>query len=135
MNIPFTVAYQAPEPPEPVETPTEISEPDIESLITQFSAQYGVSEYVMYEVIRCETAGTFDPSIQSFVYYTFTDPSIGIYKGEREKSYGLAQIHLPHHPDITYEQATDPEFALEFLASNLSAGRGYLWTCYRNLFT
>lgn len=50
-------------------------------------------------------------------------------KGEREDSWGLAQIHLPSHPNITKVQATDPDFALNYIAEHL--GRDDSWSCYR----
>lgn len=53
--------------------------------------------------------------------------------GDRGNSFGLVQIHLPSHPSITKEQALDEEYAIDFLAKNLSEGKGYLWTCYRML--
>jgi hypothetical protein len=32
--------------------------------------------------------------------------------GNRELSFGIAQIHLPSHPDVTMEQALDEEFSI-----------------------
>jgi hypothetical protein len=53
--------------------------------------------------------------------------------GDHGYSFGLVQIYLPAHPDISKEQALDPEFALDFLASHLANRQGYFWTCWRNL--
>ena len=55
-------------------------------------------------------------------------------KNPNEESYGLAQIFLTAHPEITKEQACDPDFALEFMAKNISLGRGNMWTVYHNLY-
>jgi hypothetical protein len=96
--------------------------PSQAQLILQKSAEYGVDPVVMIDVIRCESG--FIEDVQSRLYYK---------TGGREQSYGLVQIHLPHHPTVTYEQAIDPEFAIDFLARHLSEGKGYLWTCHRNL--
>lgn len=52
---------------------------------------------------------------------------------EREYSVGLVQINLKAHKDITYEQAVDPDFAIEFLVKNVADGRGSMWTCYQKL--
>jgi len=50
--------------------------------------------------------------------------------GKRENSWGLVQINLDHNPQVTLEQALDPDFSLEFLASNLAQGRCKMWmTC------
>ena len=91
-------------------------------LISTKAKEYEVSEQTMIAIVRCETAGQMaSTTIQSGHYLN----------GVREKSYGLTQINLPSWPDITYEQATDPQFALDFLARQLKANKGYLWSCYR----
>lgn len=95
----------------------------VKELIEIYAAKYNVSSTTMDKVVGCETAGTYDPAVQSFIV---TD-------GIREESFGLAQIHLPDWPEIKIEQAKDPDFALNFLASRLSQGQGNLWTCYRML--
>lgn len=84
----------------------------------------------MFQTIKCETGGTFDTNIQSF----HIDPRTG----KREESYGLPQINLPHHPDITKEQATNMDFSLNWMAQIFSTAdektlQG-LWTCYRNIY-
>ncbi len=50
--------------------------------------------------------------------------------GKISPSYGLSQISSCWHPEVTYEQATNPEFAIEFLAISLSKGKCKQWsTC------
>lgn len=71
--------------------------------------------------------------IQSKHTYHAGNVPRGYKVGDREQSYGLAQIHLPAHPHITKEQAIDPEFAVEFLAKNLANGKAGMWTCARQL--
>lgn len=39
--------------------------------------------------------------------------------GDNGTSYGIFQIHLPAHPTITKEQATDPEFSTYWTIDNL----------------
>lgn len=112
------------------EEPLTNSKDNIVRLINKYADQYGVSRTLMYNIIECETAHTFDPNIQSGLKYKFSDSRRGIIMGQQEKSYGLAQIHLPDHPQVTIEQAKDPEFAIQFMASNLSEGR-HLWYCER----
>jgi len=96
-------------------------QPTVRAKIAHYSKKHGVSEELVYSIVSCETADTFDPLIQSYATYP---------NGEREKSFGLAQIHLPAHPAITKEMAQNPDFALEFLTSNLAKGRGSMWSCY-----
>lgn len=90
--------------------------------------QYGVPFVEMWNTILCESGAS--TTIQSLHHYTFTDAKKGIYKGEREKSLGLAQIHLPDHPDVTEEQAKNPEFSLDFMAKNWDTVR---WYCRKPL--
>ena len=82
----------------------------------------------MTDIIQCES--NFMVTKQSDILYNFSDPKRNIVYGERERSFGLVQIHLPDHPSVTHEEATDPQFAVRFLASNLAQGRGSMWSCY-----
>lgn len=82
----------------------------------------------MLAVVDCESQYVYDG--QSQHRYTATNVPKGYQVGDREESWGLVQIHLPAHPTISKEQANDPEYAAEFLARNLKAGRGSMWTCY-----
>lgn len=113
--------------------PATTTEPEYMSVwakIDHYADLYGVDRDFLEMMVNCETAGTFDPKIQSGYHYKFSDPKRGIAIGDREKSYGLAQISLPHHPEVSYEEAIDPDFALNFLAKNLSEGKGWLWSCH-----
>lgn len=119
---PYTLADLEPEP-----------EPKtVQELVTQYSKEYGVSATRMMATIRCENV-ELDPTLQSRLKYKagnrWKQPA-----GSYEQSYGLVQIHLPDHPDITYEQATNPEFAINWMAEQFSEGRARQWTCYRTLY-
>lgn len=106
-----TTQYTANTLPEALYAPRTIDE-----LIHDSSIKYGVSEAVMRNVIQCESSG--NPNAV----------------GDGGQSFGLVQIYLPAHPEVTRAEALDPEFAVEFLAQNLSEGRGRMWTCYRLLY-
>lgn len=93
--------------------------------------EYGVSGWVMEQVVKCESQGS--TTIQSNHVYTAKNVPKGYSVGDREQSYGLVQIHLPAHPSVSKQQAKDPEFALDFLAKNLAGGNANWWTCYRQL--
>lgn len=116
---PHTLADLEPEPP------------SIPNLIAMYSKEYKVSAKTMTAVINCENK-PLDPELQSELKYKkgnrWKQPA-----GSREQSFGLVQIHLPDHPEITKAEATDPDFSIEFLADQLSRGRGSQWTCYRKL--
>lgn len=103
--------------PKPViAEPVEIQEQTIAELITFYSDYYNVSSDTIHKVIKCESR-----------YNTNAKNLQG------ERSYGLVQINLNAHKSITIEQATDENFAIDFLAKNIAKGHGSMWTCYRKL--
>lgn len=53
--------------------------------------------------------------------------------GDFGTSYGLSQIHLPAHPEITKAEALDPDYAVAYMARMFSIGQHGQWTCYRML--
>jgi hypothetical protein len=53
--------------------------------------------------------------------------------GDHGKSHGLVQIHQPSHPDVSLAQAEDPEFALNFMATEWKRGNAWMWTCWKQL--
>ena len=92
-----------------------------EDLIKYYADKYAVDFDLMYDIVDCETAGTFKADIQSG----------HVKNGVQEPSFGLSQIHLPSHKTVSYEQAIDPNFALNFLAENISQGNVGIWSCYK----
>lgn len=86
----------------------------------QIAENYDVSPKLMVSLINCEN-NDWDTTLQSKI----------VKKGVREKSYGLAQINLPANKDVTKEQATNPDFALDFMASNIAKGKANMWSCYK----
>lgn len=85
----------------------------IDKEINRVSAIYQVSSVQIHKIIYCE-------SRYNTKAHNLTS---------REDSWGLVQINRMAHPQISVEQATDPKFALDFLARNLKAGKGSMWTC------
>lgn len=99
------------------------------SIVQEKAQEYNVSASLMTAIIDCENR-SWKADLQSGHTYKKDRPKQGLVAGQQEQSFGLVQIHLPDHPAISYEQATNPTFSIEFLASELSAGRGKQWTCY-----
>lgn len=87
----------------------------IKQEIEEQGIKYGVSTSTLNAVINCES---------QYNRYAL---------GDSNHSRGLVQIHNSFHPEITDEEAYDPRFAIGFLAKNLKAGNGNLWSCYRNM--
>lgn len=113
----------APEASEETLTPQS----SIQAKIVAYASKYGVSEVLVRDLVSCETGGSFDPDIQSSAIYEFSRSAQGIEVGGRERSYGLAQIHLPDNPNISLAQAKDPDYALDFMARELAADNAWRW--------
>lgn len=81
-------------------------------LVIEYAEKYNVSPYLMSQIIHCESYGNPNEI------------------GDNGTSFGLVQIHLPAHPEVTKEQALDREFSIDFLARHLSMGEARIWSCY-----
>ncbi len=101
------------------EAKSEWTVPETMFLVDYYADMYHVKRQTMQSVVSCESG------------YVYDVP--GDKRNGRYESFGLSQIHLKDHPDVSYDEAIDPHFALEFMASNISKGRGGMWTCYRML--
>lgn len=94
-------------------TTTGSVDPSIYQKIDQYSAFYQIDEADFAATLECESG--LDPEAV----------------GDHGTSLGIAQIHLPAHPDITKEEALDPDFALDWAAKQFSLGHQTMWTCWR----
>lgn len=90
---------------------------DIKTYALNEALQAHVSPDLVRRVIGCES--NWDAAAK------------GDFRANKPTSFGLVQIHLPAHPDITKEQALDPYFSIDYLVKKLSQGEGEQWTCYR----
>lgn len=104
--------------------PDKLDEYTIRSMIKAQAKKYPVNEEEVFKTLKCENRG-FEPEKQSDVIDKY---------GKREDSWGLAQIHLPSHPNITKEQAQDPNFSIEFIVKNFSKGNKEIWSCYKKIY-
>lgn len=95
---------------------------DIDQLITLSSTKEGINREHFYKTLECESAGFTDVAIQSYV----PDPTG---PNGREDSWGLAQIHLPDHPDVSREMAQNPSFAIPY-AAHLFKENPHYFHCY-----
>lgn len=88
----------------------------IDKEIEERAAHYGTSAATLKRIVQCESGYVTDIQSRHMLSYG------------REKSFGLAQIHLPSHPNVTYEEAIDPKFAINYLAKHYAAGTDK-WSC------
>ena len=130
-ELEFTSAILETRIPQEIDESNEFqTDSSLRSLAIQLAVERQIEPSVMLRTLDCENPA-WNPKQQSNIHYDFTDPKRGIVKGDRERSFGLSMIHLPDHPDISYEEATDPVFALTYMADEFAAGRASQWYCYK----
>lgn len=54
--------------------------------------------------------------------------------GDGGDSYGLAQINLPSHPEVTPKQALNGYWAIDFTIQAFLGGDAHLWSCWRKYY-
>ena len=91
-----------------------LSRETINILVDFYSAIYQVNPATTHKVIKCESA---------YNQYAV---------GDKGHSRGLVQIYDKYHPEISHAQAFSPMFAINYLTSEISKGRGNAWSCYRS---
>jgi len=101
---------------ETIQTPKEI----VLSLVDKYSDKYKVSKTDMIKVLECENRD-----------FVFDLQSYHIKDGKRERSFGVAQWNLDYNPDITYEQAIDPDYSIERMARYFRDGLQGRWSCWK----
>lgn len=118
----------------PTPTPQQYVEIEVqkikspEDIVKEKAIKYNVSVELLQYIITKESQ--WNRYIQSKHRYPRDIPKVNIKKGTRERSFGPVQINLDWNPHISYEQATDWDFAVDFLAKNISQGKGHLWSTY-----
>lgn len=88
---------------------------DIQAYAAHKAVEFGLNPVLFKKVIACESqwnAGAI---------------------GDHGQSYGLVQIHLSSHSDVSKEEALNPHFAIDWMAHEWSLGHERQWTCYRLL--
>lgn len=95
---------------------TEISTPEqVKAYIIDIAEQKGLPIKLVTDIANCESR--------------FNKDSVG----DNGTSFGVFQIHLPAHPDITKEQALDPKWSTEWSLNLMKQGGYKHWSCYRKV--
>jgi len=113
--------------PEGLQTPPERTEgvkstpceeiDGIEAKTACFAEKYGVNPDELLSIMKCESS--LNPNAKNV--------------NSRESSWGLVQINTLAH-DVTVKEATDQNFAIEFLAKHWKDGKRSMWlNCSRKL--
>ena len=96
--------------------PQKAQNASISDLIAYYGEIYNVTPKTLYNTIKCESS--FSTTAHNHTW--------------KENSYGLSQINLKAHPEIKKSQALDPDFSVQYMAKNISEGKGKMWTCYKS---
>lgn len=82
-----------------------------------YASKYGVKSSDLMGIIQCESS--FNPNAKNV--------------NSRESSWGLVQINTWAH-DVSVKEATDPDFAIDFLAKHWKDGKRHMWwNCSKKL--
>lgn len=95
--------------------PVVYSTTTAEDIITSYAIHYGIPAGPLVATLRCES--------------NFNSGAVG----DHGSSFGVAQIHLPAHTEISKAEALDPLWSINWAAEQFAAGHANEWTCYRNL--
>lgn len=102
------------------------------------AATMTAADYKEYAVFAAEKNGIdaeqFTATLQCESSWRPTKQSEFYKNGKREESYGIAQINLPMHLDVTYDQATDGAWSIDWAAKQFRAGNQKWWTCWKNKY-
>lgn len=85
----------------------------IDELISRYAT--GTKAYEMKRTLWCES------------YYRNVQSYIIDKNGNREDSWGIAQINLYWNPSVTKDQALDPEFSIKWMAERWGKTKWYGW--------
>ncbi len=98
-----------------VKIPTMMKDIEIFNFIVEKAIEHEVDISVAINVVECESG--------------FDETQIG----DNGQSFGIWQIYLPSHPNVTKTQAQDPYWATEWSMLRLKK-TPEIWTCYRDLY-
>lgn len=87
-----------------------------EDIITEYAVHYNIDPKPLIDTLHCES--NFDPAAI----------------GDFGTSFGIAQIHLPAHAEVTKQEALDPLWSINWAAQMFAAGHANLWSCYNQLY-
>ena len=91
----------------------------VKELARDTAKEYGLHTQKFLHTLNCENL------------FRAKGQSEYVYNGEREDSWGSAQINLYWNPTISKAQAEDPEFAIKWTAEKWATGNASLWSCWK----
>ncbi len=104
-------------------TTTVYTTPQIMQIIVSAAKENGLNSDHFLSVAQCESG--LNPTIQSGYFDK---------KGIQERSFGLWQIDLDAHPEITLEEANNPVWSTEYASQEWKNDRYKQWECWSLLY-
>lgn len=86
----------------------------LKTFASSTAIEYGLNVILFMKVITCESH--WNPTAIS-----------------QTGDYGVSQINLHFHPDISQAEAFDPKFSIQWMAQQWLHGNAYYWVCYNEL--
>jgi len=83
---------------------------EVISMLAQKAVENDLSPHYLIKLAECESGAS--STIQSFARQPYG----------REQSFGIFQIHVKAHTDVTVEQAKDPEFNTNWAINRIKKG-------------
>jgi soluble lytic murein transglycosylase-like protein len=111
---PSTIAVKVEVEEAPIEKPY-LAPKTVVEVIVETARLHAIDEKKFLAVAKCESS--LNPSAV----------------GDGGKSYGLFQIHLPSHPDVSKEDALNQVWASEWAAKKFKKNPR-IWTCFNKLY-
>lgn len=96
--------------------PVVYSTTTAEDILRAYAVKYAINGDEFVATARCESQ--------------FDEHAIG----DHGTSFGVFQLHLPAHPEITKAEALDALWSVDWAAKQFVAYKQYMWTCYRSLY-
>lgn len=97
--------------------PVVYSTSTAENIIRSYAIHYGINGDELLATLKCESS--------------LDSSSVG----DHGTSFGVAQIHLSAHKNVTKAEALDPFFSIDWSARQFALGNANIWTCHRLLFS
>lgn len=100
----------------PIADAAIVTPADYETYAWNEAVKHGVDPVVFTQTLQCESG--FNPDAV----------------GDHGTSFGVAQIHLPAHPEVSRENALDPIWSIDFAVLAFKNGHANWWSCFRHLY-
>jgi hypothetical protein len=86
-----------------------------EEIITAYEVHYAIPHHELFDTLKCESG---------------LNPHAVNLEDSHGGSFGVAQINVGSHPDISKAEMFDPIFSVSWAAREFSKGHAHQWSCF-----